>query len=208
MPKRSLLGAAAALLLAGGTVAAFAQQVGYPGSFKFGTPATQADIAAWDIAYPADGTGLPAGSGTYDKGKELFADNCAACHGDKLQGVSNKDLPQGGGPALIGGRGTLNTDKPKMTVESYWPYAVTLYDYIHRAMPYTSPDSLKPDEVYSLVAYILAEGKIIDKSAVMDAKSLPKVVMPNQDGFYLDDRPSPVDAYSAPLLGNAATKLQ
>ena len=105
------------------------------------------------------------------------------------------NLPQGGGPALIGGRGTLNTPKFKITVESYWPYASTLFDYITRAMPYTAPGSLKPDEVYSLVAFILGEGNIVGKNAVMDAKSLPKVQMPNKDGFYPDDRPYPVKRY-------------
>ncbi len=176
---------------------AAAQQTGYPAAYDFGSPASDADIAAWDIAYPPSGAGLPAGSGTYDQGKQLFADNCAACHGDDLKGVSGT----GGGPALIGGRGTLNTTKPVMTVESYWPYATTLYDYIHRAMPFTAPDSLKPDEVYALVAYILGEANIIDKSEVIDANSLPKVEMPNRNGFYVDNRPMPVLPYSAPQLG-------
>ena len=194
-------GGALALVVAIGTGIAAAQQVAYTGPYNFGTPATPGDIAPWDIAYPASGTGLPAGSGTYDKGKELFASNCAACHGDNLKGVNDKNLPQGGGPALIGGRGTLNTTKPVMTVESYWPYSTTLYDYIHRAMPFTSPDSLQPDEVYSLVAYILGEAKIIDKTAVMNADTLPKVAMPNRDGFFVDNRPEPVEHYSAPLLG-------
>ena len=62
-------------------------------------------------------------------------------------------------------------------------------------MPYTAPGSLQPDEVYSLVAYILGEGNIVSKSAVMDAKSLAKVQMPNKDGFYLDNRPYPVKRY-------------
>ena len=180
---------------------AAAQQTGYPAAYDFGSPASDADIAAWNIAYPADGAGLPAGSGTYDQGKQLFADNCAACHGADLKGVRDTSLPQNGGPALVGGRGTLNTEKPNKTVESYWPYATTLYDYIHRAMPFTAPDSLKPDEVYALVAYILGEANIIDKSEVMDAKSLPKVEMPNRNGFYVDNRPMPVLPYTAPLLG-------
>jgi mono/diheme cytochrome c family protein len=194
-------GFALAVCLTIGPGGAFAQQAGYPASYDIGTPAAADDIAAWDIAYPPSGAGLPAGSGTYEQGKQLFADNCAVCHGDDLKGHRDPNLPQGGGAALIGGRGTLNTDKPLMTVESYWPYATTLYDYIHRAMPFTSPDSLKPDEVYALVAYILGEANIIDKSAVMDAQSLPKVEMPNRDGFYVDNRPMPVLPYSAPLLG-------
>ena len=82
-----------------------------------------------------------------------------------------------------------------MTVESYWPYATTLFDYITRAMPYTAPGSLKPDQVYSLVAFILGEGNVVGKNVVMDAKSLPKVQMPNKDGFYPDDRPHPVKRY-------------
>ncbi len=141
------------------------------------------------------GMGLPAGSGTFDKGKRYMPSNARHVHGDKLEGLRDPNLPQGGGPALIGGRGTLNTPKFKITVESYWPYATTLYDYILRAMPYTAPSSLQPDEVYSLVALILGEGNIIDKSAAMDAQSLPKVEMPNRDGFYPDDRPYPVKHY-------------
>lgn len=164
----------------------------YTGDYRIGTPATQADIDAWNKDVRPDGKGLPPGSGTFEKGQKLFAEQCAVCHGKNLQGIHNRNLPQGGGPALIGGRGTLNTPNFKMTVESYWPYASTLYDYILRAMPYTAPSSLKPDEVYSLVAFILGRANIIDKKTVMDAKSLPKVQMPNRNGFYPDNRPYPV----------------
>jgi S-disulfanyl-L-cysteine oxidoreductase SoxD len=194
------LGVALGCMVAG---VAVAQQGGQASPHNFGTPATPAEIADWSIAYPPDGTGLPAGSGTYEKGQALFAANCAVCHGSDLKGKHDPNLPQGGGPALVGGRGTLNTPKPLQTVESYWPYATTLYDYIHRAMPYTAPDSLAPDQVYSLVAFILGKANIIDKSAVMDAKSVPAVKMPNRDGFFLDDRPMPVLPYSAPMLGNS-----
>lgn len=167
----------------------------YTGDYPFGTPATQADIGAWNVDVRPDGTGLPPGSGTFEEGQRLFAERCAVCHGQNLEGISNPNLPQGGGPALIGGRGTLNTPKFNMTVESYWPYASTLYDYILRAMPYTAPSSLKPDEVYSLVAFILGRANIIDTKTVMDAKSLPKVQMPNRNGFYPDNRPYPVKRY-------------
>lgn len=173
------------------------QQTGYPGGaqYPFGTPATKAEIDAWDKDVRPDGMGLPAGSGTYKAGAQIYGEQCASCHGDRLQGIRDPNLPQGGGPALIGGRGTLNTPNFKITVESYWPYATTLYDYVLRAMSYTAPGSLKPDEVYSLVAFILGEGNIIDKKTVMDAKSLPKVRMPNRDNFYPDNRPYPVKAY-------------
>src|SRR5689334_12261359 len=192
--KIAVIGAAVLSLL---PLTVWAQQTGYPGGseYPFGTPASKADIDAWDKDVRPDGMGLPAGSGTYKAGAQLYGEQCASCHGMKLEGVRDTNLPQGGGPALVGGRGTLSTPNFKQTVESYWPYATTLYDYILRAMPYTAPGSLKPGEVYSLVAYILAEGNVIKKTEVMDAKSLPKVQMPNRDGFYPDNRPYPVRKY-------------
>jgi cytochrome c len=192
--KGAILGAC---VLAALPVTVWAQQTGYPGgsAYPFGAPASEADIKAWDKDVRPDGMGLPAGSGTYKAGEQIYGEQCASCHGLKLEGIRDPNLPQGGGPALIGGRGTLNTTHFKQTVESYWPYASTLFDYITRAMPYTAPGSLKPDEVYSLVAYILAEGNVIKKTEVMDAKSLPKVQMPNKDGFYIDNRPYPVKRY-------------
>ena len=194
MLKRALLGAAVLAVL---PLTVWAQQSGYPGgaAYPFGTPASKADIDAWDKDVRPDGMGLPAGSGTYKAGAQLYAEQCASCHGAKLEGVRDPNLPQGGGLALIGGRGTLNTPNFKQTVESYWPYASTLFDYITRAMPYTAPGSLKPDEVYALTEFILAEGNIVPKTAVMDAKSLAKVQMPNKDGFYPDNRPYPVKRY-------------
>ena len=89
----------------------------------------------------------------------------------------------------LSGRGTLTTKDPVMTVESDWPYATTLFGYIWRAMPCTSPGSLTADEVYAMSAYILAEANIIDKSTVLDARTLPAVRMPNRDGFVPDPRP-------------------
>ena len=92
---------------------------------------------------------------------------------------------------LIGGRGTLGTSSPALTVESYWPYATTLWDYIKRAMPQQAPGSLTDDEVYALVAFILGEANIVPKTATLDARTLPRVVMPNRDGFVADPRPEP-----------------
>jgi len=94
-----------------------------------------------------------------------------------------------GAAALIGGRGSLASGKPKKTVESYWPYASTVFDYVKRAMPFNAPGSLSDDEVYAVVAYVLGEAKIFDKSATLDAKSLPMIDMPNKDGFIADPRP-------------------
>jgi mono/diheme cytochrome c family protein len=163
---------------------------GYPSKFEFGQPATEQEIAAVAIAIPADGRGLPPGKGDYDKGKQVYETACAACHGANLMGVANlPDMPSGAALRLIGGRGTLTSQKPIPTVESFWPYATTLFDYIRRAMPFQAPGSLSNDEVYAVSAYILGEAKIIDKATVLDAQSLPKVQMPNRDGFIPDPRP-------------------
>lgn len=150
-----------------------------------GTPVTKADLGKY-FTIPPDGTGLPAGSGTPSEGRVVFMDNCAICHGDKLQG---NPKPGFGGDRLIGGRGTLASNAPVKTVESYWPYATTLFDYIKRAMPFSAPGSLTDDQVYSVVAFILAQGHIIKPDATMNAETLPKVQMPNRNGFVPDPRP-------------------
>jgi cytochrome c len=153
--------------------------------YGFGTPIGQQDLAKF-FTIPADGTGLPAGSGTATAGAKVFADSCAACHGDKGQGNPAKGV---GGDRLLGGRGTLASDTPVKTVESYWPYATTLFDYVKRAMPFNAPGSLSDNDVYSVVAFILSEAKIIKPTDTMNASTLSKVTMPNRDGFIPDARP-------------------
>ena len=143
-----------------------------------GTPVTSEELAKFFAIQP-DGATLPPGQGTSAAGREIYAQRCAHCHGEHLEGI--KEL---GGPVLTGGRGSLATDKPLKTVESYWPYASTLFDYIWRTMPFDQPGSLTPDEVYALSAYILSVGKVIDEKQVVDAKTLRKVVMPNAKGFF------------------------
>ncbi len=147
----------------------------------FGRVVTPADIAAWDISIAPDGTGLPPGSGTPGQGEVLFAAKCAACHGPKGTGPAGP--PPLGGP-LVGGSGTLTGKTPVKTVGSYWPYATTLFDYVRRAMPFTQPQSLSNDEVYALAAYILSLNGIISDKDVMNAKTLPKVKMPNRAKFF------------------------
>ena len=149
---------------------------------KFGQPIAPADIAPWDISIGPDGAGLPPGRGTPKEGEAVYAAKCQACHGEK--GVGRPNDP------LVGGFGTIASDRPAVkTVGSYWPYATTLFDYIRRAMPFATPGSLTADEIYAVSAYILAEAKIIDKSMVLDAQTLPRVEMPNRHGFVPDPRP-------------------
>jgi cytochrome c len=178
----------AALAAFTGTGVAHAQ--GYPTSFDFGTPASAEEIAAVAIAVGIDGKGLPPGRGDYAAGRQIYEAACSVCHGADLRGVARlPDMPSGPALRLVGGRGTLTTKNPVMTVESYWPYATTLFDYVRRAMPFNAPGSLKPDEVYAVVAYILGEAQIVDKATVLDAQTLPRVQMPNRDGFIPDPRP-------------------
>lgn len=155
-------------------------------SFRFGLgrPATGDEIAAVDIDVMPDGRGAPEGSGTFAEGEELYAIHCVACHGPDLQGVEGT-----GGVALIGGRGTLDTDAPVKTVESYWPHASTLFDYTHRAMPFTNPGSLTADEVYAISAYILGRAGILEDGTEMNAATFAEIEMPNADGFYRATRP-------------------
>lgn len=187
MCTRKLTPLALAALLLGSTasLAPVLAEGGYPASFGFGQPVTADDLKG-SVSVQPDGRGLPAGKGTYADGQKLYAESCAACHGDKLQGIPQAGI---GGDRLIGGRGSLASETPVKTVESYWPYATTLFDYVKRAMPFSAPGSLTDDQVYSVVAYILGEANIIPKTEAMDRTTLPKVQMPNRDGFVPDPRP-------------------
>ena len=143
---------------------------------KLGQAVSSADIAAWDISIAPDGAGLPPGQGTSTQGEAVYVSKCLACHGEKGAGKPND--------VLVGGAGSLAAGQtPVKTVGSFWPYATTLFDYIRRAMPYHEPKSLTADEVYAVSAYILALNGIIGAGDVIDAQSLPKVKMPNRDGF-------------------------
>jgi S-disulfanyl-L-cysteine oxidoreductase SoxD len=140
-----------------------------------GRPPTAVELKAIDIEVLPDGRGLPSGSGTAERGKTIYANRCVSCHG-----ATGKEGPQ---DVLVGGRGTLASAKPLKTVGSYWPYATTLFDYIRRAMPFPETKSLTNDEVYAVSAYILNLNGVVGTDEVLDAQSLPKVKMPNRDGF-------------------------
>ncbi|HWN48814.1 MAG TPA: c-type cytochrome [Xanthobacteraceae bacterium] len=168
--RKIFVAAAPALVLALASPV-FAQQ-----SPNLGKSISPEDLASWDISIGPDGAGLPSGGGTVKQGEAVFAAKCQACHGEKGAGQPND--------RLVGGQGSLPGDKPPIkTVGSYWPYATTLFDYIRRAMPFNESKSLTNDEVYGVVAYLLNLNSVIPESDTMNAQSLPKVAMPNRDGF-------------------------
>jgi cytochrome c len=154
-----------------------------PDKPRLGEAISEADVAAWNIdVRTSDGQGLPAGRGSVAEGKALYETKCASCHGADAKG----------GPVygtMVGGIGSFTTNTRVLTPGSMYPYAPILFDYIRRAMPMDRPQSLSANEVYAVSAYLLALNGLIASDAVMDAQSLPRVQMPNRDGFILDDRP-------------------
>jgi S-disulfanyl-L-cysteine oxidoreductase SoxD len=150
--------------------------------YNVGRLATPEEIATADVSVLPNGLGLPAGQGSARDGKDVYASRCAACHGVEGEG-------RAGYPPLVGGRGSMTSAAPLLTVGSYWPYATTVWDYVRRAMPYEAPGSLTADEVYALTAWILTANGIIEETAVLDQHTLPLVQMPNRDGFTSDPRP-------------------
>ncbi|NCW55855.1 MAG: cytochrome c [Rhodobacteraceae bacterium] len=148
--------------------------------FGLGTIATAEQVAGWDIDVRPDGKGAPIGSGTAVQGEAVYAERCAACHGDFGEGVDRW-------PILAGGHGSLATNDPVKTVGSYWPYASTVYDYVYRAMPFGEAQSLTHDETYQVVAYILNMNDVIDDEFVLSNKTIGSVKMPNRNGFSLPD---------------------
>ncbi len=142
-----------------------------------GQPIDPQQLQSWDISIAPDGATLPAGSGNAEQGALVYAGKCAACHGPDGKGGKGLADP------LVGGMGSLASDKPLKTVGSFWPYATTLFDYTRRAMPLDAPASLSNDEVYAVSAYVLRMNGIIDDKMILDAKTLAKVRMPNRDGF-------------------------
>jgi cytochrome c len=175
---------AAAVLLLGGVATAGERA---PGHYGLGMVPTPEEIAGWAIGVRPDGKGLPPGRGSVAEGGDLYADACAACHGQFGQGETR--YPR------LAGTGSLTGERPEPTVGNYWPYATTLFDYINRAMPFPSPHLLSADQVYALTAYVLNINDIVDPDFVADNNSLPKVKMPNRSGFIWEDpRPDTHDA--------------
>ena len=179
MYKALPLAALVATSLAGAAFAADDTKNGLGARPGLGRPITDAEIKAWDITVLPDGTNLPPGSGTAATGAKVYVDKgCNQCHGEGATGGSN--------PALITDQkmtpGDIFSNK---TIKNFWANSTTIFDYIRRAMPWPAPRTLTDDEVYALTAYILAGNKLIEENAVMDAKTLPQVKMPNRDNFIL-----------------------
>lgn len=151
------------------------------GKLGLGREALPEEVAAWDKDVSPDGTGLPVGSGDVLTGEEVFADNCAICHGDFAEGVDNW-------PKLAGGADTLDHEDPLKTVGSYWPYLSTTWDYVNRSMPFGAAQTLTADEVYAIVAYILYSNDLVDDEFVLSNETFLDVEMPNAEGFIIDDR--------------------
>jgi len=171
MPKQIVI--VAALMFA---VSALSAQ-----SYGLGRAATTDEVTSWDVTIGPDGKGLPAGSGTPAEGAQVYDLRCKECHGEAAAG--------GDQVGFIGKPEQLLDEKTVRTVGSYWPYATTLFDYTRRAMPFDRPGTLTNDQIYAVTAYILELNEIIGKDEAMNAESLPKVKMPNRDGFIRDPRP-------------------
>lgn len=174
------------LAVAGAAVAAGCAPSGWAGDehatgYGLGRLATEEEIRGWNIDVSPDGTGLPPGQGTVEQGAQVYSGKCAKCHG-----ATGKEGPF---DVLVGGHGTLATQNPLKTIGSFWPYATTLFDYIHRAMPFDAPQSLTADEIYAVIAWLLHKNGIISAEGVIDAKRLPMIQMPNRLGFIRDPRP-------------------
>jgi S-disulfanyl-L-cysteine oxidoreductase SoxD len=179
---RFLAGVVTVLAIAGCTIMTSSPRMAAPG-LKFGQPISEAEIAPWNIDIrTSDGLGLPPGRGTVAEGKAVYDAKCVACHGPDAKGGAVYST-------MVGGIGSFTTNQRVLTPGSMYPYAPILFDYIRRTMPMDRPLSLTADEVYALSAYLLNLNGLVPADAVMDQASLPRVQMPNRDGFIPDDRP-------------------
>lgn len=168
-------------------------------TYGHGRPLPASDLAAWDIDVRYDGAGLPEGSGTVAKGEEIFTKQCAGCHGAFGEGAGRI-------PALFGGVGTLDSDRPERRVGGLWPYAPILFDYIRRAMPFGDAQSLAVDEIYSLTALVLNMNDLWDEQKVLNKANLPGVMMPNREGFVANEPGS--DTSNTPCMRDCGPKAR
>jgi cytochrome c len=175
MSKSRDLLTGSALALALMAAPAMAEKLG------LGRAALPEEIAAWDVAVLPDGTGLPEGSGDVATGDEVFAEKCAACHGDFAEGLDSW-------PVLAGGIGSLQDPRPVKTIGSYWPYLSTVFDYVHRSMPFGAAQTVSNDEAYAIAAFLLYSNGLVEDDFVLSKETFGDIKMPNADGFIVDDR--------------------
>ena len=174
----------------------------YAQKLDIGREATSAEIKGWDIDVRPDGLGLPEGKGTVTQGEELFQEKCSVCHGEFGEGVDRW-------PVLAGGQETLTSDRPLKTVGSYWPYLSTAYDYIFRAMPFGNAQSLSPDEVYALLAYLLNMNDLVDEDFELSKSNFLTVRLPNEKKFVDDPRPdTPTLQQKKPCMKNCKVTVE
>ena len=191
-------------LLAGCCVALLVSSgFAHAGKLGLGREATPEEVKAWDIDVRPDGQGLPKGQGKVSDGEKIYAEQCASCHGDFGEGVDRW-------PVLAGGADTLASDDPVKTIGSYWPYASTVFDYIHRAMPFGNAQSLSADETYALTAYVLYMNDIIeDESFVLSDKNFTSIRLPNENNFIKDARPdTPLVTAKEPCMKNCKASVK
>jgi len=141
---------------------------------QLGQPADAGLVARWNLSVYPDGRGLPGGHGTAAQGRPVYEARCAKCHGTE---------GEGGSGGTLAGRGSLTDPDPDQTVGNYWPFATTLFDFIRRAMPMDAPACLSDDEIYAVSAYVLYLNRIVGIDDRIDASTLPRIRMPNRDGF-------------------------
>ena len=171
------------IILSAAVTFAFGSGAVFGAGPNLGRPITPADLAPWDIDVEPSGAGLLDGSGTSDQGAAIFAEQCSACHGEGGKGATTTTSGAPAAPPVVSDVKRNGIDDTTLTIANYWPYATTLFDYIRRSMPWPSPRSLTDNQVYALTAYILAQNKLIDSKQVINAQTLPKVQMPNRNGF-------------------------
>lgn len=172
MSMRSLI-ILGVLVLAATTSLAHAEPVAK--APHLGTAMSENDVARWDLTIFPDGRGLPPGRGTAIEGRDVYAQKCASCHGEKGEGATAEEL--------VGEPEPPSADNPSKAIGSYWPFATTIFDFIRRSMPPAAPGSLSADQIYAVTAYLLAANKIIADKDEINAETLPKIKMPNRDGF-------------------------
>jgi len=184
------------------TLAALVALPAEASQFGLGREAAPDEIDAWNIDVRPDGVGLPEGRGTVAEGEEIFSERCAVCHGDFGEGV-------GRWPVLAGGQGTLTKDRPEKTIGSYWPYLSTVWDYVHRAMPFGAAQSLTSDEVYAITAYLLYLNDIVGDDFELSKENFTTVRLPNEANFVDDPRPdTPLAADAPPCMSNCKDEVK